>query len=556
MRKISAILLFFPVYVFGYAVSTSSPYATRVAIDVLNEGGNAVDALVAASLVIGVANPYKMGIGGGGFFLVSNKGKTYFLNARETAPNSANEKMFLDSYGKPLAHIHQITGPRSVGIPGLVKGLAEVHRKFGRRPWKSLVAPSVEFAKRGVPISADFEKELHYNWSRMDAYEESKKIFGDGYGSYLKAGRSLVQKDLSKFLEHLAKNPNLFYEGKIAKEWISAAKKLGVQIEAKELEKYKTKVDKPIVFKVFGFDGVTAAAPSSSAFVVAGVLRYLEHYYSKKKDLWSADSVERVIVTTETSKLFQELRDKIVGDTPSESLQAYFSRDGRPTEKEKEVWKKIDQAITQKFQEMKNPPKLAGPQPVNSDQQNSHTTHISIVDDKGMVVSSTLTIEAYFGSGMIVPGFGFLLNNELSDFDSIPGGPNTAKPGKRPRSNMSPIILQKSGKAVAVVGCAGGPRIPSAVAGILENFFIFKMNANEAMAFPRIHYGIHEGSSRLLIEKGYPPSTIKKLEELRYPVARVDVMRSTAQALLRNSPKQPWQAASESRYDGLAWATR
>ncbi|MBI2604920.1 MAG: gamma-glutamyltransferase [Deltaproteobacteria bacterium] len=594
------------------AVATSHELATKAAMDTLKSGGSAVDAVVTASFVLNVVQPYKMGIGGGGLLLASQNGKLHLWDHREAAPASASGKMLLDKDGKPLPRYPDaVTGPNPVGIPGTAAGLFAAHKKLGKLPWKRLLAPAIRIAREGFPITQLFEEELEENWERMKAFPATAALFGDGEGGHLKRGRVLRQPLLAKTLERIASmGAAEFYTGELARTWTAEARKLGVKITTDDLKAYKVRESKPVTYEVFGLRAATAAPPSTGGVLLAGAIRYLDRYYAqpgRAHELAAADSAKRIIVTAETLRYFQSLRDDLVADPPYGKLdpQKFLGSND-----ERAAWKEIDALIAKRLDKIETAvvrssgairtvaraarvgghtaplfgaaqaarvgghtaPLFGAAQaarvgghtaPLFGAAQAArvgHTAHLSVIDDRGLSVAYTTTIEEIFGSGITVPGHGFLLNNELSDFDSEPGRPNSPAPGKRPRSNMSPTLLfsdsraganaagPRAGIPVGVIGAAGGSRIPTTLAEILENYHLHKMNAREAIAFPRFH----PRKEKLEVEKGFPAKTLQQLKEAGYEIEIVPNLWSVAQILLRRNTTAEWEAASEPRYDGLA----
>lgn len=542
------------------AVSTSHAKATEAAIRTLKKGGNAVDAMVAASFVLGVVQPYKMGIGGGGLFVLLTQDKTAVYDHREECPKNLDPKFLLDDSGKPKPRKEQITGPAPVGIPGTPAGLFLAHQKHGKLAWKTLLQPAIDIAEKGTVISEHFEDELKSNWERMKGFPSTAATFTDGEGAYLKRGRLLRQPFLALTLRKIADGgATAFYKGDLAKSWLSEAQKLGVQITAEDLANYKVRTAAPVQYKVYGFKAVTAPPPSTSGLIVAGASRFLDQYY-KTHPVPAPDSAERIIATIEALKYFQKLRDDHLGDLNTSTL---LPSEFLESDAEKKAWTEIAAEITKKLDRIRTEVGRASPNPktvvaeVDSTSGVSHTAHLSIVDDAGNAVAYTTTIEAIFGSGMVVPKHGFLLNNELSDFDPNPDKPNSVAQGKRPRSNMSPTILfDKNAKGrqipIAVVGAAGGLRIPTTVTEMLENYYVHKLSAEEAISFPRFHL---KDEKTLEVEKGIPNKTIELLKEAGYDVVPKENMWSVAAILSRRSAKEKWEAASEIRYDGVAWNT-
>lgn len=559
----------------AFAVATGTPEATEAAIETLKRGGNAVDAMVAASFALNVTQPANMGIGGGGFFLAKDKtGQLLLWNSRETGPASAHEKMFLDGDGKPLTHYPDaVTGPNPVGVPGFTMGLWEAHKKLGSLSWKILLQPAIRLAREGHPISRAYEEMLAGEWPRLKRFPTTAALFGDGQGSHLKAGRVVRNPMLAKTLEIIAnKGGQAFYQGPLAAAWTAEAQKLGVKITLEDLKNYKVQRTNPVEYKFLGMRLATMAPPSAAGITVGGTLRYLEQYY-KTHPLPAPDSAKRIIITTEALKYFQELRNEAIADPPHSKLDP---KKWLGSADEKAAWVEIDKRVEERlskietavaFSEKDVSEKLFAKRLATlalfagSDKkpalERGHTAHLSIVDDHGMAVSFTTTIEEIFGSAITVTGHGFLLNNELSDFAKTPDHPNAPAPGKRPRSNMSPhLVFDHTGKLLGVLGCAGGGRIPTMLVLALENYFLHKMSGREAVAFTRFH----PSEKVLMVERSLPKKVIGQLEEAGYEVEVKEVysypeaLGGTLQALLRRSGSAKWEAVTEPRADGMALA--
>ena len=564
ISKGTEVFAFFILLSFGYApsthsaaVATATALSTQAAVEILKQGGNAVDATVAASFVMNVTQPFNMGIGGGGFMLVSKLEKVSFIDSRETAPASAHEKMFLDSTGNPIPYfLERVTGPNPVGVPGTVKGLFEAHKKFGKLPWAMLLQPAIQLARNGHPINLDFERALADSWGRISSFSATAATFSDGRGSYLRHGQILKWPSLAMTFEKIARNGNEFYEGELADSWLSDARTLGVKITKNDLSAYTLSEPKPVHFKLFGLWGYAANLPSASGLMVVGTLRFLENYY-KNHALPTAKSAARVVVTTEAIKYFQKLRNQTIADIGYSKLEPQKFLE---SQSEKLAWKVIERNIRARLKFISNGVSVLNemaPDMESSEvkeRPHDHTTHLSVVDDHGMAVSYTTTIEQWFGSGLLVPTNGFLLNNELSDFDASPGHPNSPAAAKRPRSNMSPLLFyesnQPSAPLVGVVGCAGGHYIPTALIVFLENYYLFKMNALDATAFPRFH----PEEDTIETEK-LPESTYRALRMAKYKLDLSGGAWSSLQAIMRKNSKKSWEVAAEPRGEssGVVW---
>ena len=538
---------------FPFAVVSGTPQATQAAIEILRVGGNAVDAMVAASFALNVTQPYNMGIGGGGFFLVAPPGPALdssvspvVLEHREQAPASAHKAMFLGTDGKSIPSAERMTGANPVGVPGTVAGLFEAHKKYGKLKWARVLKPALELARQGFPISSNFELVLKDEWARISTFPETARVFGDGHGGPLKMGRLLKQPELAQTLSEISqKGGSAFYEGALAEKWLASAQGLGVKLVKEDLRAYRVRTKKSVEFEVFGHRFYTLDAPSGGSFLVAGALRFLEQYY-RQHPVPAADSVERVVVSAEAIRYYQGLRDQKIADGVVGSFDFFWSA------AEKSAWTEITRRIDERIKSSA----VAGVSRLSNGalEKTGHTAHLSVVDDHGMAVSYTTTIEQHFGSGLVVPGFGFLLNNELSDFSADPENINAPAAGKRPRSNMSPLLVYKGKRLVGVLGCAGGSRIPTTLVQILENLFIYGMNAQAASAFPRIHPAIiaSEGGREVLeVEAAFGEGMIGALKKLSLEVTTVPI-RTTAQVLFRgDGVRDAWQAAAESRSEGM-----
>jgi len=268
MKKLTLLFLFLSTnlsFAKSIAVASSHPLVTQTAIDVLNENGSAVDALIASSFVLNVVQPYKMGIGGGGILVLFDGKTSITQDHREMAPLSSHEKMFLDEKENPIPYDKAITGPNPVGIPGTVKGLYEIHKKYGKKKWKDLLKPAIQIAKNGFPITKFFTEEIIDNWDRLLLFPITASIFSNGEGHPMLERQILKQPLLANTLTQIAENGGEdFYTGNLAKSWTLAAQKEGVKITLDDLKLYKTRTNKPIDYEVFNFKAITAHPPSSS----------------------------------------------------------------------------------------------------------------------------------------------------------------------------------------------------------------------------------------------------------------------------------------------------
>ncbi len=468
------------------ALSTVSPYATQVGLDVLERGGNAIDAAVAVSFALAVAHPQAGNIGGGGF-LVYYDAKTkavWTLDYREVAPLGAKRDMFIQPDGNPSA-LSQ-TGPLAGGVPGAVAGLEVMHRRFGTRPWKELVQPAVRLARAGIKVSPDLAKDLADEQRKRSIaqFPSTAAIFFPD-GKPLAAGATLVQADLAATLERIAaKGGAEFYTGDTANKIVEGLHAHGGIIGFRDLRDYKTVWRAPIKIAFHDYELYTMAPPGAGGLVLGEALHILapidlEHlgFQSPKALHLLAEAERRAYID----------RNNYLGD-PATTRIPY--RELLSDERAKQWRASIDFDRATPTLSLKEPNALV----VEPD----HTTHFSIIDSHGNIAAITTTINDTFGSGFVVPGLGFFLNDEMDDFTVAPGKPNlyglvqgtvnAIEPGKRMASSMSPTIVMRKGTPFLVLGTRGGSTIPTSVLQVFMNVVIWHKSLYDAIAAPRYHH--------------------------------------------------------------------
>ena len=424
-------------------VVSSHYLATQEALKVLKNGGNAIDAAVTAAFALAVTQPRSGNIGGGGFMLVSNEktNKVIAIDYREKAPAAAYKDMFLDknkNVDKKLSRFsHQ-----SAGVPGTVAGLALALEQYGTITLKEALKPAIKLAQKGFVVSARFNKGTTAKQKRLKRYEATKKIFYKKDGSPYKVGDIFIQKDLAKTLKRIAKNGvKEFYTGKTAKLLVKDMKKHGGLITMDDMKNYKATIRKPVHGNYRGYDIYSMSPPSSGGAHVVQILNIMENYDIKAM---GHNSAQNIHIMAEAMKRAYVDRAEYLGDSDfvSVPLKGLTS---------KEYAKELTKSITNKATVSKDL-RAGNPLPYESNE----TTHFSIADKFGNVVSNTYTINFSYGSGIVVKGAGFLLNNEMDDFSSKPGVPNAygliggeankIEANKRMLSSMSPTIVKKDGK--------------------------------------------------------------------------------------------------------------
>lgn len=464
----------------GAAVASAHALASEAGMDMLRRGGNAFDAAVAVSAVLSVVEPISSGLGGGGFFLLhdAKTGKDIFIDARETAPAAATPAAYLDAKGE-FNRDRATNGPWSAGIPGLPAGLVHLSSNHGRLPLKTSLAPAIRIAREGFPVYARLANGYAARREVMERYKGTKGVFlADGDAP--EEGEILLQPDLARTLELLAeKGFDGFYRGPLAKKLLAGVKAESGRWTADELAGYRVRVREPIRFEYDGWDIVTAPPPSSGGVALAQMLQMLEPW-----DLAKLPQTERVHLTVEAMRRAFRDRTFYLGDPDFVNVPM----------------RALTSADYAAGQRSTIHPRKATPSDVLSGEQtpmeDDETTHFSIIDAEGNLVAGTQTVNLLFGSGLIPPGTGVLLNDEMDDFALKPGTPNAfgvmgydanaPKPGKRMLSSMTPTFMMSPDR-VAVLGTPGGSRIITMVLlGVLG--YADGLDAQRVAALPRFHH--------------------------------------------------------------------
>jgi gamma-glutamyltranspeptidase / glutathione hydrolase len=472
----------------GMVITTSAP-ASDVGAAILRKGGNAVDAAVATAFALAVTHPSAGNIGGGGFMVIRPaKGEAITVDYRERAPLKSTPTMYLDSTGK-IARQLTATGYLAPGVPGTVRGLAAAHKRFGTLPWKDLVMPAVDLAEKGFVLSDALARSLNREVSgAMARYPVSVAAYGKAGGGEWKAGDTIVLRNLGRTLREIAtKGPNAFYTGWIADSIASAMARNGGLISKQDLAAYQAKVRVPIRGTYRGYGLITMPPPSSGGVTMIEMLNMLETFDLAKLGAMSPQALHYEIEAMRRGYLD---RARYLGDPdfvkmPIEKLTSKtYAR---------ALAKTIDPDHASNSAELGKD--IVGP--IASD-EHEETTQFSIVDNKGNAVSNTYTLEGGFGSHVVVDGAGFILNNEMGDFNKKPGETNLTgdigtpanviAPGKRMLSSMSPTIITKDGKLFMVTGSPGGRTIINTVMEIVLNGLEFGMDARQAVDAPRFHH--------------------------------------------------------------------
>ena len=478
-------------------VVSAYPDASRAGAEVLRAGGNAVDAAIATGLALAVTHPTAGNIGGGGFMVVRFRdGTSTVMDFREKAPLKAHPEMFVGEDGEYSSQIHH-RSHLAVGVPGTVAGFALAHEKYGAAAWGDLVEPAVALARDGFEVSDRLAGSLA---GRLDAFQDYPATHAQFSkdGEPYQAGETLVQADLAATLERIRdQGRDGFYTGETARLVAEEMVRGGGWITEEDLARYEAREREPVRGTYRGYDIISMAPPSSGGTAVVEMLNLLEGFDVAAMGPGSPATAHHLIEAMR--RAFRDramfLADPDFADVPVERLTSKAYAD------------EIRATIQAEAASVSNPGDLAG----EPGWESAETTHYSVVDGNGMAVSVTYTLEGGYGSYITVPGAGFLLNNEMGDFNGRPGltnergligtEPNLARPEQRMLSSMSPTILARDGELVAVIGSPGGRTIINTVLQIVVNVVDFEQSPEAAVASKRLHHQWLPDVARL--EEGY-----------------------------------------------------
>lgn len=482
--------------------------ASEVGRDILQKGGNAVDAAVATGFALAVTLPRAGNVGGGGFMLIhlAELKETIAIDYRETAPRAAHRDLFIGSDGEVDNNVARYS-LKSSGVPGTVAGLTYALEHYGTMSLREVIKPAVQLAGNGFEVSWDLSENLKSRREFLSKNPATKKTFFKPDGSPYEAGDTLKQPELAKTLKLISrKGAAVFYQGEIAEKIVAEMEKGGGLITRQDLADYKVAIRKPIVGAFRGYKVVSMPPTSSGGVHVVQMLNILSHFPLAS---YGAGSANATHLLAETMKLAYADRSKHLGDqdfydVPSEGLTS------------KSYAKALASTISMKQARPSTEILPGEPQRYES----PDTTHFSVMDQFGNAVSNTYTLNFSYGSGIVIPGTGFLMNNEMDDFSAkqgsanafglLGGEANAIEAGKRPLSSMTPTMVFKDDIPFVVTGSPGGSRIITTVLQVLVNVLEHDMNIAEATHFPRVHHQWLPDT--LLLEPGLSPDTLVELE--------------------------------------------
>ncbi len=493
-------------------VVCARPEASAIGIDIMKQGGNAFDAMIATDLALTVAYPFAGNIGGGGFMVYRTKdGKTGALDYREKAPMAASKNMYLDKDGNVIKGKSTL-GAMAIGIPGTVAGLFEVHEKFGSLPFEKLIQPAINLARKGVVVT---KKQAE----RLNKY---KKYFTEANDHTIlldkewKEGDTIKYQNLAEtFMRIKEQGRDGFYKGKTADMLVNYVHKLGGIITKKDLESYNAKWRKPVEFTYRDLKVIAMSPPSSGGICNAQIFKALEPYDIAS---YGHNSLKAIQLITEAERRAYADRSYFLGDPDFVRIPLDTLMSANYTQKRMAdfSWYKATLSADVKHGN------IVG-------YESDETTHYSIVDKFGNAIAVTTTLNGAYGSKVYVSDGGFFLNNEMDDFSSKPGTPNmfgllgaeanAIRPEKRMLSSMTPTIVEKDGKLFMVVGSPGGSTIITSVMQTILNVYEFGLGMQEAVDAPRFH---HQWLPDVVVlePKGFDSIMVKNLEDKGYHISQ------------------------------------
>lgn len=488
------------------AVAMPDHFSAQATQKTLRDGGNAIDAAITATFVLAVTLPEAGNIGGGGFMVSHVNGEDAFLDFRERAPQKAHRDMFLDEGGN-FVQKNSLVGGRASGVPGTVRGMHEAHKRYGSQPWASLLQPAINLARDGFIVPPEL---AHYGAEKI--VEISGETNFANYFSTMRAGELFKQAELAATLQRIAKNPDEFYSGLIARQITEQMSRSGGLISMGDLASYTAIWRTPLRQTWREYTVVTAAPPSSGGIALIQLLKMRDYADQHFRDLWQ-NSPQYIHLLAEIEKRVFADRAEYLGD---------------PDFVDVPVAALLDEDYLRARAAEINPDEISATPPVKAGLESVDTTHFSILDKDGNAVAITTTLNWEFGSGVVVEGAGFVLNNEMDDFSAklgvknkfgvVGNARNAIEPGKRMLSSMTPTLLLKNNKPALVIGSPGGSTIFTSVFQVILNIYDYGMPLQAAVNANRYH---HQLPDALLIrhdQRDIPAATAKNLSDMGYQV--------------------------------------
>ncbi len=531
----------------GMVVSVDK-YASQVGIDILKQGGNAVDAAIAVGFALAVTYPSAGNIGGGGFMVIRfpETGESVALDFRETAPEKAAPDMYLDEKGKYIPE-RSLSGYLAVGAPGTVKGFELAMKKYGALSWKDVLQPAIELAEKGFKLTKNRAESFNRLRKRFKGTEEFFRVFSKKDGTPFKEGDLFVRKDLAKSLKLIAeKGSDTFYKGEIADLIVKDMKENGGLITKNDLASYKAYVRKPVIGTYRGYEIISMPLPSSGGTVLIEMLNILEGFELGNMERYGAPALHLIAEAMKFAYLdrARHLGDPDFIEAPVEILTS----------------KEYGNSLREKIDTDRAIPSAEIGNEILTLEKGNETTHYSVVDENGIAVATTYTLNGGYGAGVVVEGTGILLNNEMADFNMKPGytddkgligtKPNLIMAHKRMLSSMTPTLVVKDGKTFMITGSPGGRTIINTVLNVVINVLDFRMNIQEAVDSKRMD---HEWMPDLLrLEQEAISEAVKKrLEAMGYKIKEIRRL-GDSHSILIDPATGMYYGAADKRSKGCA----
>lgn len=516
-------------------VASAHPAASAAGLEILQRGGNAVDAAVGTAFALAFAEPNASGLGGGGFFVahLQGEGDPIVIDYREEAPAGAYPDLYYGA-GRDFEALTS-QGALASGVPGMVAGLTLALQRYGTLPLAAVLEPAIRLCRQGIEVSPLLHGMILDNLEKLQAFPAAAALYLPG-GLPLEVGDTLRNPDLASTLELLARHgPAAFYGGEIGQAIVGELQRLGGVMTLSDLEAYTPRLAPPVQSGYRGYKLFSAGPPAAGGTHLMELLNILEGF-----DLASLGpgTAPYLHILAEAQKMV--LADKAAnGGDPR-----FFSIPTDILLSEEHAEALRERILREQARFDYRPPRMVK-------EGSGNTTHLSVVDAEGNVVALTQSINSFFGSGVLVPGTGILMNNHMNDFDPRPGGPNAVGPGRRPVSNMAPTVISKDGAPFLTLGSPGSARIISALAQIIVNLVDFRMGLDEAIEAPRIH----AAGRTLAMEGRIAPEVAETLQRWGHNV-RVypdwDAYFGGAQGILVDSRRGKLYGGADSRRDGVA----
>jgi len=516
-------------------IASAHPEASAVGLEILKKGGNAVDAAVATAFALSMAEPNASGLGGGGFMVIKMAGQpeAVMIDYREMAPRKATPEYYYEN--GPDFDARTAEGPDAVGIPGLAAGAALALEDFGTMSLGQVLEPAIRLCRQGLTVSPKLYGMITDNMEKIQKFPAAAAIYlPDGLPA--EPGSILRNEDLARTLEKIAASgARAFYEGETAEAIVAELRRLGGVIEPEDLAGYRARLRPPVSGTYRGWQIVSSSPPTGGGTHLIELLNILEGFDVKSMTAGSAGLIH---VMAEAMKMVYADKTANSGDPDFFDVPVGVMTD-------KEYARKLRERIRNEEARFDYSPSSL----IRAESES--TSHLCVVDEKRNVVALTQSINSFFGSGIVVPGTGILLNNHLADFDSKAGGPNAIGPGKRPTSSIAPTLVFKNGNPALILGTPGATRIVSALAQIIINVIDFGMGLDEAIEAPRVHCL----SKTLAVEGRIPSEIIETLKSWGHPVKVYpdwDNYFGGAQGILIDTRNKKLFGAADSRRDGAA----